>query len=281
MRLGGIIAALFLFLTAAAAAAQQPAIPAAPPPLTDQEMERFLLEAEVVKSRSAGMGVTGSERATLRQGSFTHDAHVQIIDEQKLQGPGPRGSSEFNFRDSWTYNVAAYRLDRLLALNLVPVSIERRWRGHPAAYTWWVDDVMMDEGRRLKKKVPPPSIEEWNQEMQLVRIFDQLIYNVDRNVGNLLITKSWRMWAIDHTRAFRTLHQLKTPKDIGRCERTLLERLKQLDKKTLTQELGRYLTNFEIDALLARRDAIVALVDKMGPGALFDRGRKTPVPSKP
>ena len=39
--------------------------------------------------------------------------------------------------------------------------------------------------------------------MQLVRLFDQLIYNIDRNIGNLMITNDWRIWAIDHTRAFR------------------------------------------------------------------------------
>ncbi len=273
-----VIAALFL--TSAAAAAQPPPTPApavvatAPPTLTDQEMERFLQEAKVVKSKAAGKGVTGSERATLQLGPLTHDAHVQTIDEQMLQGPGARGSTEFRFRDSWMYNVAAYRLDRLLGLNLVPVSIERPWHGKAAAYTWWVDDVMMDEGGRLKKKLEPPSVEQWNQEMQLVRIFDQLIYNVDRNVQNVLITSDWRIWAIDHTRAFRLHHQLKSPKDVSGCDRTLLERLRQLDRATLDRSLGRYLTNYEIQAVLARRDALVAHVDKLGPGALFDRGRK-------
>ena len=172
------------------------------------------------------------------------------------------------------YNVAAYRLDRLIGLDLVPVSVERRWHGRPAAYTWWVDDVLMDEGVRLKKKVEPPSIDAWNKEMQLIRVFDQLIYNMDRNVQNLLITKDWRMWAIDHTRAFRLHHELRTPKDIVRCDRALLERLRQLDKRTLTQALGRYLNGFEIDALLARRDAIVALLESLGPAALFDRAAR-------
>ena len=49
--------------------------------------------------------------------------------------------------------MAAYRLDRLLGLNLVPVSVGRLYRGHTAAFTWWIDDVMMDEGERLKKKL--------------------------------------------------------------------------------------------------------------------------------
>ncbi len=263
-----------LFLTPAAAAAQAPAALDSRPPLTDQEMERFLLTADTGKSRSAGKGVTDAQRVAMRQGSFTHDAHVQTIDERLNQGPGPGGRVEFNFRDSWMYNIAAYRLDRLLGLNLVPVAVERRFRSQLAAYSWWVDDVMMDERARLQKKISPPDVERWNQEMQLVRIFDQLIYNMDRHVGNLLITKDWRLWAIDHTRAFRLYGQLKTPKDITRCDRALLERLRQLDKQTLTREMGKYLTSYEIDALLSRRDAVVALVEKLGPGALFDRAKK-------
>ena len=40
--------------------------------------------------------------------------------------------------------------------------------------------------------------------MQMLRLFDQLIANIDRNLGNLLIGNDWTIWAIDHTRAFRT-----------------------------------------------------------------------------
>ena len=277
MRIAFVSTAIWLASTSALAqsgAAQPTGQAVTPAALTDQEMERFLQDARVARSRSAGKGVTASDRVTLKLGPVTHDAHVQTIDEESLQGPGPGGRVEFRFRDSWKYNVAAYRLDRLIGLDLVPVSVERRWHGRPAAYTWWVDDVMMDEGARLKKKLEPPSIAAWNEEMQLVRVFDQLIYNMDRNVQNLLITKGWRMWAIDHTRAFRLHHELKTPKDIARCDRAVLERLRQLDKRTLTQSLGRYLTGYEIDALLARRDAIVALVGSLGPVALFDRRGK-------
>jgi hypothetical protein len=246
------------------------------PQLSDAEIEHFLLEARVVKTRSAGKGVTGSLRATLTDGVMTHDAHIQSIDERKTQFDAP-GAVEFNFRDSWMYNVAAYRLDRMLGLNFVPVSVSRRWRTAPAAFTWWVDDVMMEEGERLKKKMSPARPAEWNEEMQLVRLFDQLIYNVDRNLGNLLITKDWRVWAIDHTRAFRTHKTLKSPANVTRCDRQVLQRLKDLDRASLKRELGDYLSDFEIDSMLARRDAIVAMIDKGGPGAVFERMRKSPV----
>jgi hypothetical protein len=237
---------------------------------SDADIERFLLNAKVVKSRSAGKGITGSLRATLTDGTLTHDAHIQMIDESKREFQSSQGV-ELNFRDSWTFNIAAYRIDRLLGLNLIPVSVERRWRTASAAYTWWVDDVMMDEADRLKKHLSPPNVEVWNQQMQLVRVFDQLIANTDRNLGNLLITSDWRVWAIDHTRAFRMQPTLKAAENIKRCDRKVFERLKQLDRDTVKKVTGGYLQAWDIDALLKRRDAIVVIIEKQGPAGLFDR----------
>ena len=130
---------------------------------------------------------------------------------------------------------------------------------------------MMDEGERLKKNVQPPDPTKWNETMQLVRIFDQLILNVDRNMGNLLITKTWDVWAIDHTRAFRLHKTLTKPGNITRCDRKVLEGLKRLDAKVLEREVGKYLSNWEREAVLARRDAIVAIIETGGAGAVFER----------
>ena len=106
--------------------------------------------------------------------------------------------------------------------------------------------------------------------MYIVRVFDQLIYNVDRNLGNLLVDKNWKIWMIDHTRSFRLHHQLQNEKNLLKCDRVLLENLKQLSKEQLKAEVGRWLTNPEIDGVLARRTKIVELFEKQGPDALYD-----------
>ena len=252
-----------------------PAPQAAAPPhaqLTDAEMEAFLLKASIIKTRGAGKGITNSIRATLSDGVMTHDAHIQTIDESKQEFRSASGT-EFNFRDSWLFNLAAYKLDRLIGLKLIPATVARRHKTDRASFTWWVDDVMMDESERLKKKLTAPDTIVWNEEMQLVRLFDQLIYNIDRNLGNLVITKDWTIWAIDHTRAFRTFDTLKTPGNIARCDRAIFERLKALDRATLMKEMGQYLQQWQIDSMLKRRDAIVALLEQRGPAAFFDRRR--------
>jgi hypothetical protein len=259
--------------------AQQPGSPAQPSPpsastaptLTDAEMEDFLLHAKVIKTRGASKGITATLRATLTDGKLTHDAQIQDIDERQAVFNGSGGATEFDFRDSWSFNVAGYRVDRLIGMNMVPVSVERKWRYKDAAFTWWIDDVMLDEEGRLKQKNEPPALNTWNQQMQMVRVFDELIANVDRNLGNLLITKDWRLWPIDHTRAFRTNHELKKPLNVTHADRAVIERMKSLDKESLRKATSRYLTTFQIDSILARRDAILKRLDSLGPTALYDR----------
>lgn len=241
--------------------AQAAPAPVAATVLTLSEQEAFLAKARVVRTRGVSIGVTGTLRATLTDGRITHDASIQTIDEFRQRFEGQRGT-EFNFRDTWRHNVAAYRLDRLLDLGMIPPSVERLHNGKHASFTWWVDDVLMDEGARLKTKTPTPDARRWNEQMWHVRLFDQLIYNVDRNVGNLLIDKEWRIWMIDHSRAFRLFDTPKSPVNIALCDRAVYDRLKALDKATLTSTMAGYLTPYEINALLERRDVIVERLEK-------------------
>lgn len=249
-----------------------PAAPVAQPAATfptDAAMEEFLLTAPIIRTRGAGQGVTGSTRATLRLGELTHDAHIQTIEQSRSEFRTRKGI-EFNFRDSWQFNVAAYKVDRLLSLNLVPVTVERTWKGKGASFTWWADDVMMDEGQRIQQKVEPPDRPCWSAQMQRLRVFDQLIANSDRNLGNMVITKTWRLWAIDHTRAFRAAKRPPEPANLTRIERRVLERLAALEFNTLKPVLRRYLSDADLRALLSRRDAIVAHFTERGERALYD-----------
>jgi len=251
-----------------AQASSQEAVPApAPAPaaassarvLSDAEQEAFLLEAEVVKTRRAPGGVTSSTRATLRKGDLVHDAHIQVHDEYKSQISLGSGM-EIDFRDSWRNNVAAYRLDRMMGLGMVPVTVIRRddETNKMASFTWWVDDVLMTEKDRYQKKISSPDTEAWNRQIFVVRAFDQLIYNFDRNLGNLLIDKDWTIWMIDHTRGFKIFKDLKSEKNLSDfCEKDLLIALRSLEKPALKKAMDSLLSDGQIDALLARRDKIV------------------------
>ena len=76
--------------------------------LTEEQKRRFLLSAKVIRSRRIGRGVTNPWRLTLTDGTLTHDAAFQSIDETKTSMQFFGGHRELNFRDSYHFNIAAY-----------------------------------------------------------------------------------------------------------------------------------------------------------------------------
>ena len=247
-----------------APAAQDNSAPAASkaPALSLQQQELFLQTADIVSRKVLDAGTTKSERLTLSDGRITHDAHLQCLDVFKPVFRGREGTVEKNFRDTWKFNVAAYRIARLLDLEMVPPSVERVVDGKSCSVTWWADDVWITEAERRDKQIKPPANQHWVDQLNKVRVFDQLIYNTDRNQGNLLITPSWQLWMIDHTRAFRAQPALLKPDALGRCDYKLMAAMKKLNLQTLTKQLGPYLRAEEIRTLLVRRDNIVRFFEK-------------------
>ncbi len=238
--------------------------------LSLEQKEQFLLKAPITRERASKKGITGTIRATLSDGIITHDASIQTINEQKSRFEGDRGT-ELNFRDTYLFNIAAYRLGKMLGLGgMIPPSVSRAHAGSSAAWTWWVEDVIMDEGERLKQNTMGPDKDKWGRQTLIMRIFDQLIANTDRNVGNTLYDKEWRLWMIDHTRAFRLPKQLLNPKMLDKCDRQFLEAMKGLKLDALKAGLSPYLRQDEIKAILQRRDVIVSYFEKAGPDKLYD-----------
>jgi hypothetical protein len=250
------LGAILLLGLAPTVLAQGAPAPASTPALSPEAMEAFLLKARVSNMRDAGSGVTNSRRATLTDGQLTHDVHIQTVDIAQQVFQAGR-NTELNFKDTYRYNIAGYRLAKLIGLTTVPMSVERTVEGKVAAVTWWVDDVQMDEKERMKTKTLGPDPVRTNKQIQIMRIWDELIQNRDRNQGNILWTNDWTMWLIDHTRAFRLNNNLLKPEQLSRCDRGLLERLRALTPESLSQAVGNSLTKQEQEALLARRDKII------------------------
>jgi len=247
--------------------AQTTTAPAIP---TLEQKEEFLEKAEILKHKAAAKGVTDTVRATLSDGTITHDASIQRIDQEMARFEGGNGTVELNFRDTYKFNIAAYRLGRMLGLEgMIPPSVERKFQGTSGAFTWWIEDVAMDEAQRQQKKIQPPDKEKFNRQYVIMQVFDNLIYNTDRNMTNILFDKDWKLWMIDHTRAFRTRTDLLNPKALKSCDRQLLANMKKLTYEELKPQLSPYLREAEIKAILARRDKIVALFEQKGDSAMY------------
>ena len=202
-------------------------------------------------------------------GKRRHDANVETED-----GTTP---TLRNYR----FNLAAYELDKALELNLVPVTVVRTVNGRPASVTWWVDDVAMTEMARRRKKIEPPDPESWNKQMQAVRVFDELMSNRYRNMNperferpdgtvtpfdaswvELVITRDWRIWLIDHTETFRVRKRLEHLQSLTRCDRSLLAKLRKLNQEVFQQRLAGYLSPEQLDALEARRALLLKHFEK-------------------
>jgi hypothetical protein len=234
------------------------------PTLTVDQMKAFLLHAEIVKSRGTPKGITSPWRLTLSDGTITHEAAFQTIDESAPRREFANGTIEFNFVDSYRYDIAAYELAALLGLgDMMPVTVERTWQGKTGALSWWLPSVM-DEQTHREKKTPVPDVEVWNRQMYKKWIFAELVYDTDPNMTNILISADWHLWMIDFSRAFRLHKDLREPKNIEKatCSRELLERLRTLNREDVEKAVDRKLTKYEVDGVMARRDRIVAIFDQ-------------------
>ena len=252
-----IVAGLFAVSAEPKLAPRQAPAASGTPELTEEQMRQFLLTAKVVKSRQTSKGVTAPYRLTLTDGTLTHDAAFQSIDEAKTQIQFA-SKTEINFRDSYHYNIAAYELAKLLGLgDMMPVTVERRWDGRRGSLSWWLK-VKMDEADRLKRKIQAPDLQGWNKQMHRMRVFAQLVYDTDRNLTNVLIGENWELYMIDFSRAFRLYKDLENANNLERIDRQLLEKLRQLDAGEVERKTGPHLKKGEIRAVMARRDKIVA-----------------------
>jgi hypothetical protein len=254
--------AVWLAVTNVALAIQAPKL-SDEPNLTDEQKEEFLLKAPVVNSKEIGKGITHPWRLTLSDGTLTHDAAFVTINVSKLYWKGEDGRVELAFRDTYHFNIAARELAKLIGLgDMMPATVERKWKGEPGALSWWIP-WKWDEAMRRQQNLQPPDVDAWNNQIYKVRVFAELVYDTDRNLGNQLITEDWKLWMIDFTRAFRLYHDVKEPRGLTNCDRQLFEKLRQLDKTELLAKTKGHLSKGEVEAVLARRDKIVVHFQKL------------------
>ena len=225
-----------------------------------EDFEEYLRTAPIERLVDVGHGVTKPERAFFVPGGPAASAIVKILPRKRQKG----------FWESYQSEVAAYELDRLLGLDMVPVTVERRIKGDRASVQLWIENI------RLLSEVGsefPPRPLEWARQVRRQRLFDALIANIDRNRGNLAVDEGWNLILIDHSRAFI---EKKTPflDKITAVDRSFYEAVKELDEATLNERLKPWLFgNGSVKDLLKRRDKIVEKLERLaterGEAAVF------------
>jgi len=227
--------------------------------------EEFLKTAEItsfyqMKGREA---VTEPWVLTLEKDGIKRQAMWKDIEDRS------KGSME-----NWKWEIAAYRLDKYLALNMVPPTIEKRFRGNRGSCQLWVDYWIKASVKNEQKiKVPSYKVFYYNRATYLRWAWDNLIANEDRHSGNIFITKDWRTILPDHSRSFRTSKKFtknliytekhkEGPKIVKELPRAFVEKLKALNFEAIKDVIGEYLTDKEINALLTRRYLIIDEINK-------------------
>ena len=238
---------------------------------TDEEILDFLRTADVVSIEDIPIGVTNPRKVTLEKDGIRVNAAFRDVDVTHEWVRLSDGTFRMNLRDYSMFECAAYEVARLLGLVGVPPTVERRIRGRLGSLQLWVENAMMEQDR-LERRLQGPGLK-WLRQTQTMYIFDDLIGNDDRHSGNILIDPDWKLWMIDHTRAFQVWLEPKNLDDIILCERGLWQKLQSLDADQLRSRIGDFVTGSEIGGVLKRRDLLVAhiqkLIDDRGVGAVI------------
>jgi hypothetical protein len=259
-RLGGVFVLGLLVWTGTSA---QEAVRETAEVYQGEAAEQFLTKARIVRMQAVPTGVTAPRRATLELDGVTRSAAFKTVHEER---PGltqlNTGQVEVNFVDTWRTEIAAYVVDRIIGLGLVPATVERSYQRTSGSLQWWVESEM-SEAQRIRDKINPPDTEAWNRQQFKMQLFDNLIYNTDRHLNNLLVTKDFEIRLIDHSLSFRGFNVLKPDHTLTRFSRSLLAGLEKLEADDLNKRLRRYLSPSQITSMLRRRDAILELAKRL------------------
>lgn len=233
--------------------------------LSDREIETILLEGRVVDRQNLEVGVTLPERLWVEFDGHRMSAAFKSMDYERLgltyfENAPP----ELNFKDSFRYERAAFVLDRLLDMGMVPVAVLRRVKGQEGALVAWVEDSITEQ-ERLRLGLAPEDTDILIRQRADMRVFDALTYNLDNNLGNQLwTTRDWKLHLIDHTRSFR--QQKNLPQDF--VERPvsltpgLYRALRSLEESQIRETLKAVLSPGEIRTLLGRLELILEKIEQ-------------------
>ena len=213
----------------------------------EQEFEDFLRTAPIVRERSIPVGVTRPRHVFFAPGGLVAGAVFKPL----------RPGLSHGFFESYESEIAAYELDKILELGMVPPTVERKYKNEIGSLQLWVERL-----ERLKDKDPnqAPNVRDWNRQVYRHRVWDALTANIDRNAGNLLVDPAWNLILIDHSRAFT--RDMRFPFPLTHIDRELLARLRALDEAAIRAHMDRLLMDGP-GPLLKRRDLIVKHFDQL------------------
>lgn len=228
-----------------------------------EELEEFLKTAEIVRSKEIGEGVTKPWKLDLKMGEVEHSGCWK----------NPKGIQKGSL-EGWQYEIAAYEMDKLLGLNLVPPTVERKFKRKKGSFQFWCGVTSDLDRMENGIKIPESKLGNWSKQKYLARAFDCLIANEDRTQQNIRYFEDWRTILIDHSRSFRSSKKFTKNLVYGKngvlavklfrqLPRVFVEKVRALTFDNIKVAVGPYLKDKEIRAILARKELLLKEIEEM------------------
>ena len=227
----------------------------------DDQILKFLESATVLERSPVGQGKTNPERLLLEHnGIRTHAIFHDVNEAAQNVQLGKKGIVP-DFRDSFWSQVAGYHVSSLLGMDNVPPAVVREADGVEGSAALWIENGYLEFDRR-NRELPHPALTDWNRRLADIRVFDNLIANIDRNQTNILFDSNGKIWMIDTTRAFGTSRKLPHAERVSSCSRSLWAALNSLDREKTRHRLRPYLSSVQINAMFRRLDRLIDLIEE-------------------
>ena len=215
------------------------------------EIEEYIRTAPIARVEDVSRGVTRPHRAYLAPGGPVDSIVWKVLRPGRSHG----------FYESYKSEIAAYEIDKLLALDMVPPKVERQIEGEVGVAVMWVDSTKSFADLGGVPKPPPQKRAAWNRQLVRAKMFQNLIGDIDPNLGNWLVDPAWNLILVDHSRALtdtsKLVHQMQS------IDAALWTRIQGLTEGTLTTTAGAWFGRGEVRAILDRRKGMQAQIDKL------------------
>ncbi len=234
----------------------------------DAELMEFLLAAQIIDQSTIGSGINRSQKVTLEKDGVRANAIFRQADYTERDA-SVGGRSYRIFRDSYLFEPAAYDVAKLLGITNIPPAVLRRVGRRDGSMQIWGEDALDEDDR---ESCQPTDISDWIRQLRDMILFDNCIYNADRNAGNMLITPDYTLVMIDHTRGFQEKTDIMDPERLTLVNHDTWEKLRGLSEEAMRDAVRPYLAPNEMNSLLRRHQAIIehfeALIEERGEGSV-------------
>lgn len=218
--------------------------------MSDAEIEEFLRTAEVTGVEPLAASEDGRRRVTLESGERRLSAIFHARDRAPRLPEG-RWARAHEGAERYLHELAAYRLDRLLGLHMVPVTVERRIGEEAGVLRLLIEDGFWEYERR-EREIPFTGSCDLKAQYDMMGAFDLLILNAGPQLGLLRYDREWQLWLMDQSRAFGTRDVAAELRRSGfRPTPQLAEALENVTPEA-AEFLAEYLHRRQVRALLDR-----------------------------